>query len=211
MTPLFRVAATPAGTLAGSRFLSSAEERYAPVEGEALAVACGLEQTNYFTQGCDNLVVVMYDKPLVKIFGDRTLDEITSTRFFRLKQRTLLRRFENCHLPGPSNQTAGAASRHPVSCNFIATVLPVEHDSPDVVEQALAAAIQREASENVCLQWRDIVDQTSCDLALSKLLLAIESYFDDDVSNSYLIQSYLPFRKATMFLMVLLCIVTVSS
>ena len=55
-------------TLAGSRFLSSAEQRYAPIEGEALAVAWGLEQTKYFTQGCDNLVVVTDHKPLTKIF-----------------------------------------------------------------------------------------------------------------------------------------------
>jgi hypothetical protein len=51
-------------------------------------VAWGLEQTRYFTQGCDNLVVVTDHKPLVKIFGDRTLDEITNSRLFRLKQRT---------------------------------------------------------------------------------------------------------------------------
>ena len=53
-------------TLAGSRFLSSAEQRYAPIEGEALAVAWGLEQTRYFTQGCDDLLVVTDHKPLVK-------------------------------------------------------------------------------------------------------------------------------------------------
>ena len=58
-------------TLAGSRFLSSAEQRYTAIEGEALAVAWGLEQTRYFTQGCDNLIVVTDHKPLVKIFGDR--------------------------------------------------------------------------------------------------------------------------------------------
>ena len=52
-------------TLAGSRFLSSAEQRYAAIEGEALAVAWGLEQTRYFTEGCDNLVVVTEHKPLV--------------------------------------------------------------------------------------------------------------------------------------------------
>ena len=39
-----------------------------PVEGEALAVVWGLEQTKYFTQGCDNLVVVADHKPLAKIF-----------------------------------------------------------------------------------------------------------------------------------------------
>ena len=72
-------------TLAGSPFLSFAEQRYAAIEGEALAVAWGLEQTKYFTQGCDNLIVVTDHKPLVKIFGDRTLDEISNSRLFRLK------------------------------------------------------------------------------------------------------------------------------
>ncbi len=72
-------------TLAGSRSLSATEQRYAAIEGEALAVAWGLEQTRYFTQGCDNLLVVTDHKPLTKIFGDRTLDEITNSRLFRMK------------------------------------------------------------------------------------------------------------------------------
>ena len=71
-------------TLAGSRFLSLAEGHYAAIEGEALAVAWGLEQTRYFTQGCDNLVVITDHKPLVKIFSDRIVDEITNSRLFRL-------------------------------------------------------------------------------------------------------------------------------
>ena len=93
----------------------------------------GLEQTEFFTQGYDNLVVVTEHKPLVKIFDDRTLDEITNTRLFRLKQRILLWRFEIFHMPGLSNQAADATLRHPVSCNFIATVSPLEHDSSDAV------------------------------------------------------------------------------
>ena len=43
-----------------------------------------MEQTKYFTHGCDNFVVVPDHKPLIKIFGDRTLNEITNTRLFRL-------------------------------------------------------------------------------------------------------------------------------
>ncbi|MEL6805211.1 MAG: RNase H-like domain-containing protein [Bacteroidota bacterium] len=66
-------------TLAGSRFLSSTESRYAAIEGEALAIVWGLEQTRYFTQGCDKLLVVTDHKPLTKIFGDCTLDEISNT------------------------------------------------------------------------------------------------------------------------------------
>ena len=100
-------------TLAGSRFLTSAEQRYAPVEGEALAIAWSLEQTQYFTQGCSNLLVVTDHKPLTKIFGDRTLDEIANTRLFRLKQRTLPWHFKITYLPGVTNHAADATSRHP--------------------------------------------------------------------------------------------------
>ena len=59
--------------------------RYAPIEGEAFAVARGLEQSRYFTQGCDDNVVVKDHKPLVKILDDRTIDEINNSREFRLK------------------------------------------------------------------------------------------------------------------------------
>ena len=97
-------------TLAGSRFLGPAEERYAAIEGEALAVAWGLEQTRYFTQGCKDLIVVTDHKPLVKIFGDRTLDEISNTRLFRIKQRTLPWHFNIAYLPGRTNHAADATS-----------------------------------------------------------------------------------------------------
>ena len=76
-------------TLAGSRFLNGAEKNYAAIEGESLAIAWSLEQTKYFTMGCKNLVVITDHKPLVKIFGDRALNDIQNTRIFRLKQRTL--------------------------------------------------------------------------------------------------------------------------
>ena len=46
--------------LAGSRFLSGEEGRYAAIEG----VDLGLEQTRYYTMGCENLVVMTYHKPL---------------------------------------------------------------------------------------------------------------------------------------------------
>ncbi|KXJ23386.1 Retrovirus-related Pol polyprotein from transposon opus [Exaiptasia diaphana] len=100
-------------TLAGSRFLSPAKQRYAAVEGEAIAIACGQEQTRYFTQGCDNLAMVTGHKPLVKILGDRTLDEISNSGLFRLKQLTLPWRFDIEHRPGKTNIAADATSRHP--------------------------------------------------------------------------------------------------
>ena len=102
-------------TLAGSRFLKDAEQRYAPIEGEALAIAWALHDTKYFTLGCDNLVVTSDHRPLTKIFGDKSLDEFTSERLFNLRRRTSKWRFKVYHVPGKSIPAADAASRYPSS------------------------------------------------------------------------------------------------
>ena len=161
-------------TLAGSRFLSSAEQRYAAIEGEALAVAWGLEQTKYFTQGCDNLIVVTNHKPLVKIFGDRTLDEISNSRLFRLKQRTLPWRFEMHHLPGKSNSAADATSRHPSPSGSTNGTALESSTIADQVEKALMASISKEAQELGTISWSLIAQETATDTLLSHLLQRIE-------------------------------------
>lgn len=61
-------------TLAGSRFVRDNEKRYALIEGEALGIAWALEDSKYFTFGCDDLIVTTDHKPLTKIFGGRALD-----------------------------------------------------------------------------------------------------------------------------------------
>ena len=152
-------------TLDGSRFLSPAEQCYAPIKGKALAVAWGLEQSRYFTQGCDNLLVVTNHKPLVKIFGDHTLDEITNTHLFQLKQRALPWRFDIMHMPGKANQAANATSGHPsptgsINSNYI----------PDYMETVLMGAIQRESRELTTLSVSDIAQETAHDPSMSTLL-----------------------------------------
>ena len=102
-------------TLAGSRFLKPAESRYAPVEGEALAIAWALEHTKFFTKGCDNLVVVTDHKPLIQLFEDHSLDQITNPRLFSLKQTTLPWKFSVVHKAGKENHFADATSRNPAS------------------------------------------------------------------------------------------------
>ena len=61
---------------AGSRFTSGAESRYSPVEGEALAVARVLEKSKHFTLGCPNLWLAVDHQPLLKVLGDRHLEDI---------------------------------------------------------------------------------------------------------------------------------------
>ena len=56
--------------LAGSRFTTGAESRYAPVEGEALGVEWGLESTKHYSLGNPKLLVATDHKLLLKILGD---------------------------------------------------------------------------------------------------------------------------------------------
>ena len=112
-------------------------------------------------------MVVTDHKPLVKIFGDRTLDEISNTHLFRLKQRTLMWRFDIAHLPGTTNCAADATSRHPVECDFIARISLADHDSPaDVIEAALLAAVHHGTLDDLCLQWSKIASETAADPGL---------------------------------------------
>ena len=89
--------------LVGSRFNSDAKSRYAPIEGEVLAVAWALEQSKFFTQGCDKLVVVTDHKPLVGLLMDRSLDQVSNARLLQIKQRISLWKFKVLHVPGKTN------------------------------------------------------------------------------------------------------------
>ena len=176
-------------TLAGSRFLSSAEQRYAAIEGEALAVAWGLEQTRYFTHGCDDLIVVTDHKPLVKLFGDRTLDEITNSRLFRLKQRTLPWRFTIQHSPGKSNHAADATSRHPSPSSNIDGL-----SAPDILESTFMAAIERDAHGITTLPWSRLAQETAADTSMARLVLLIERGITDEDKNDPSIAPFWPIR-----------------
>ena len=55
----------------------------------------------------------MDHKPLLKIFSDRSLDEISNNRLQNLKEKTLRYRFRIVHIPGLRHKAADAVSRHP--------------------------------------------------------------------------------------------------
>ena len=174
--------------LAGSRFLSDTETRYAAIEGEALAIVYGLEQTRYFTQGCDNLHVVTDHKPLVKVFSDRTLDAITNTRLFRLKERTLQWRFNISYSPGKTNFAADATSRHPwfyhsVNCLSVG----------DLYERLTISSIRSEAAVVTSISWDILAAETGKDSVLSELCRAILGDFQGVYKG---LTSYLRYKDA---------------
>ena len=101
--------------LAGSRFTRPAESRYHPVEGEALAVAYGLQKTRYFILGCKQLIVATDHRPLLKIFGNRKLDEIDNPRLLNFKEKTLQYYFDIVYVPGKLHSGPDSMSRNPTA------------------------------------------------------------------------------------------------
>ena len=89
--------------------------RYAPIEGECLGVQWSLDDTKYFTLGCDLLIVVVDHKPLVGLLNDKTLDDVANTRLFRLKEKTMPWKFTVIYRPGKGNYFGDVASRNPSS------------------------------------------------------------------------------------------------
>ena len=163
-------------TLAGSRFLRAAEQNYAPVEGEALAIAWSLEDTRFFTMGCTDLVIATDHKPLVKIFGDKALDEITNVRILRLKQRTLMWNFNVVHVPGKLIPASDATSRNPSSSMDILAGLRGMR-SGDSMEEDIIAANKSLVEKVVAITWDRVKSATQIDPNMNSLKEAIKSGF----------------------------------
>ena len=73
----------------------------------------GMDKARYFVLGCKDLIIAVDHKPLLKIFGDRALDDISNNRLRNLKEKTLRYKFTMIHIPGVKNKAADTTSRHP--------------------------------------------------------------------------------------------------
>lgn len=182
-------------TLIGSRFTHPAESRYAPIEGEALAVADALDKARYFVLGCEQLTIAVDHKPLLKIFSDRSLEDIPNTRLRNLKEKTLRYKFRIVHIPGVRNKLADSVSRYP-SGPQIPEKLRLGDDvasisSPYIEPSFLAGIRTKEAVYNndiddglhhtatlalacVAITWEKVREATSSDETMNTLLQLIE-------------------------------------
>ena len=166
---------------AGSRFTTESEARYAPVEGEALALVYGLQQARMFVLGCPDLIVVVDHKPLVRLFSDQTLEKIKNPRLFSLKEKSLMFRFKIKYVPGRLNAGPDAASRYPSSDGKEALlaalrVSPTEKETEaasnvhkSMVASAQIAASSAPTNEFRAISWEILraecaTDQTSIEL-----------------------------------------------
>lgn len=97
-------------TLVGSHFTHAAETRYTSIEGGVLAVPDATDRARYFVLGCNDFIIAMDHNALLKVLGDRSLNEIPNSRLRNLKENTLYYRFRLVHNPGIKNRVAEAMS-----------------------------------------------------------------------------------------------------
>ena len=160
--------------LAGSRFTSDAESRYAPVEGEALAVAYALKQCRLFVVGSTELIVAVDHKPLTKILNDRSLDAIENPRILRLKEKTLPFNYKIIHVPGSTNSTADMMSRYPCK----STPVSLADDELMMDESATytyAASHVTTNTNSFVVSWEDINKSSMVDEECCLLKEAVQS------------------------------------
>ena len=100
---------------AGSRFLTSAETRYAMIELEMLAIAWACAKTRIFTEGLPRKLFEIWTDhaPLVPILEKQTLPDIANRRLQRLKMKVEHLTFKTVWVKGSNNGEADALSRHP--------------------------------------------------------------------------------------------------
>ena len=151
--------------LVGSRFTTPAESRYAPVEGEALAVVYALHQTRYYILGCSKLIVTTDHKPLVQILNDRSLNDITNRRLLNLKEKTLAYSFTIQHVSGAKNKGPDAVSRYPL---FNPSDKSEEENFADDIGVHTSAVNTLYAASNL-ISWEMVKDATAQDETLKHL------------------------------------------
>ena len=153
---------------AGSRYCNDAESRYAPIEGEASAIAWALQKCRMFVMGCNNLIVVTDHAPLLGIFGDRDLSKITNPRLFKLKEKTMLFRFSIQHCPGKWHRGSDALSRNvPSAARALFEVCAVQ---PSTLDNEIASEVEscmQSAAAEAVSDYGDDVGVISLDMIKS--------------------------------------------
>ena len=167
--------------LAGSRFTKDAETRYAPVEGEALACLFGLESTKHYTLGNPKLLIATDHKPLLKILGDRKLEDIENPRLAKFKEHMLRWKFDIMHVPGKIHVGPDTLSRKEVTVSLVSMFASEDCDTWESVGE-LEAGLEATVAANMIhpISWQEMRDAVSGDKVLAMLADQISDGFPPD-------------------------------
>ena len=95
----------------GSRFCTSAESRYAPIEGEMLAAVWAMGKCKFFLLGMKSFILAMDHKPLISMLGPQPILDIPNPRLVSCKIKSLMYSFMPTHIPGKLHVVPDSLSR----------------------------------------------------------------------------------------------------
>ena len=181
---------------------------YWPTEGEALVVCWALEDSKFVTLGCEDLAVQTDHKPLVKLLGDRMLDEIQNQRLVNLKERTFPWKFDISWVAGKSIPAPDATSRHPQKRDdddaldiAAAAMDAIRVDSSRVEDLAgddeLVAGAEMRLQQFRAVTWEVVKEETAADGDMQSLVQIISEGFHcrlDDLAPA--IAKFWQYREA---------------
>ena len=150
---------------AGSRFLTSAETRYAMIELEMLAIAWACQKTRIYIEGLPRTQFEIWTDhaPLVPILEKQSLPDIANKRLQRLKMKVEHLTFRTLWVKGVDNVEADALSRHPCA----------KADPEDELDEDVHVAYAEiQAINALYTQDQDIIDER---------LRELKSFANEDV------------------------------
>ena len=100
--------------MAGSRFITETESRYAMIELEALAVTWAMQKCRLYLLGLPVFELRVDHMPLVPILNKMGINDIQNPRLQRLKMKLLPYSFNTVWIKGSDHKAADALSRSPV-------------------------------------------------------------------------------------------------
>ena len=148
--------------LCDSRTCKKAELNYAPIEGEALAIAWAMKKAKLFLLG-NKFKVVTDHNPLVRILADKSLADIENNRLLSLKEKMMPYSFSIHYIKGKEN-FADVFSRYPATD-------PTDEDL-ELAEDIEIASINsiRQVASSIAITNRDIEEAALCDEQYQKVL-----------------------------------------
>ena len=196
----------------GSRFCHQAEQLYAPIEGEAAAAAWAVDKCKFFLLGLPDFLLALDHKPLISIFGDKEIGNVTNPRLRNQKVKLLPYRFTPMHIAGKLNVVPDTLSRRSDSPILSLPTTPDQSlldisniggeysnslapptwvSGPAAVEPYFVAALRANPTD----VEREEVDETEA-LIAGLAVLAIKDMFMERYDN-YIVAAQTPIRVLT--------------
>ena len=127
--------------------------------------------------GNPKLLVATDHKPLLKILGDRKLEDVDNPRLLKLKEKTLRWQFQIQHVPGKIHVGPDTLSRKDVAACMVQIFSGTNTDTWDTEE--LESGLEAEVAANMPqpISWQQVRDAVDKDKVMSMLAHQITEGF----------------------------------